>query len=171
CEKPLSEYYGISQIKWDRDGRGPGLNISEDGYTISAPLNITKHQNVRTNCLMRNGTHEFHVLIEKSCGCAWVGICDEGLDFSNFAGFQLHGWVLGSGGFYYHNSQSTNVPGFIQDNVKITVHLNMDSKTVTFSVNGVRYPPVPSWTNLPSNLYFVASLCYPGRFRILASED
>ncbi|CAG8759003.1 1604_t:CDS:1, partial [Acaulospora morrowiae] len=106
------------------------------------------------------------------CGCAWVGICDEGLDFSNFAGYQPHGWVLGSGGYYNHNSQGIkDIPTFIQDNVKITVHLNMNSKTVAFSVNGERYLPLPPWTNLPSNLYFVASLVYPGKFRILAPED
>ncbi|CAG8712097.1 17327_t:CDS:1, partial [Acaulospora morrowiae] len=173
CEKPLSEYYGISQIKWDRDGCGTDLNISEDGYTVSAPLNIIKHQNVRTNCLMRNGTHEFHVLIEKTCGCAWVGICGEGLDFSYFSGYQPHGWVWGSGGYYTHNSKSItdDVPAFIQDNVKIIVHLNMDSKTLAFSINGTKYPPVTSWTNFPSNLYFVASVNWPGKFRILSPED
>ncbi|CAG8598536.1 5884_t:CDS:1, partial [Acaulospora morrowiae] len=42
--------------------------------------------------------------------------------------------------------------------------------TVAFSVNGTRYPPVASWTNLPSKLYFVASIITPGKFRILRSD-
>ncbi|CAG8718963.1 228_t:CDS:1, partial [Acaulospora morrowiae] len=125
-----------------------------------------------TSDLMSSGTHEFHVLIEKGCTCAWVGVCDERLDLSTFAGSQQYGWVLGSGGSYYHNnSGNTDIPNFTRDNVEIIIHLNMDNKTVAFSVNGTRYPPVTSWTNLPSKLYFVASLIYPGKFKILRPKD
>ncbi|CAG8729182.1 18061_t:CDS:1, partial [Acaulospora morrowiae] len=56
---------------------------------------------------------------------------------------------------------------FRKDNAKVIVHLNMNEKTVAFSVNGTRYPPVASWTNLPSKLYFVASIITPGKFKIL----
>ncbi|CAG8513532.1 11606_t:CDS:2, partial [Acaulospora morrowiae] len=173
CEKsPLSEYYGspqISDIKWDKNGCGPGLNISNDGYTVSASQNTNSHVNVRTSDLMSSGTHEFHVLIEKSCTYAWVGVCDERLDLSTFAGSQQYGWVLGSGGFYTNKGLYgiSKIPDFHQDNVEIVVHLNMNNKTVAFSVNGTRYPPITSWTNLPSKLYFVASLKYPGKFKIL----
>ncbi|CAG8760323.1 12852_t:CDS:1, partial [Acaulospora morrowiae] len=143
CEKsPLPEYYGtpICDIKWDINGRGPSINISEDGYTISTSLNM--HQSVRTNHLICNGTYEFHVLFEKVCLNSWVGVCDEGLDFSYFAGDQQNGWVLGTNGCYHHNNQSIQgMLDFRQDNAKIIVHLNMDDKTVAFSVNGTRYPP------------------------------
>ncbi|PKC17101.1 hypothetical protein RhiirA5_493284 [Rhizophagus irregularis] len=43
---------------------------------------------------------------------------------------------------------------------------NMNKRTCAFTVNGTKYPEVPSWNNLPSKLYPVASLCYPGQFRI-----
>ncbi|CAG8662831.1 1919_t:CDS:1, partial [Acaulospora morrowiae] len=174
CEKsPLSEYYSIPiyNIKWDINGHGPNINISEDGQTISTTENIAVHQSVRTNCLMSNGTYEFHVLFEKVCLNSWVGVCSEGLDFSYFAGDQQNGWVLGTSGNYHHNRTSTRgMSEFGQDNAKIIVHLNMDEKTVAFSVNGTRYPPVASWTNLPSKLYFVASIVTPGEFRILQSD-
>ncbi|CAG8745816.1 8155_t:CDS:1, partial [Acaulospora morrowiae] len=74
CEKsPLPEYYGtpIYDFKWDINGRGPNISISEDGYTISTTENMTEHQSVRTNCLMSNGTYEFHVLFEKVCLNSW----------------------------------------------------------------------------------------------------
>ncbi|CAG8625656.1 9857_t:CDS:1 [Acaulospora morrowiae] len=172
CAKsPLSEYYGspqISEIKWDKNGCGPGLNISNDGYTVSASQNTNSHVNVRTSNLMSSGTHEFHVLIEKSCNLAWVDVCDERLNLSTFAGSQKYGWVLGSDGYYRHDIfRSVEIPRFEQDNVEIIVRLNMDNKTVAFSVNGTRYSLVKSWTNLPSKLYFVASLKYPGKFKIL----
>ncbi|CAG8570585.1 794_t:CDS:1 [Acaulospora morrowiae] len=167
-EKPLSAFYGAN-VKWDKNGCGPGLNISNDGYTVSVSQNTDSHVSVRTNYLMSKGTHEFHVLIEKSCSYAWVGVCDERLDLSTHAGLQQYGWVLGSGGCYRHNSKSSNqkIPNFTWDNVEIIVHLNMDNKTVAFSINGTKYPPNTSWTELPPNLYFVASLKYPGKFRIL----
>ena len=56
-------------------------------------------------------------------------------------------------------------PSF-RDGVKITVHLDMNKKTVAFTVNGTKYPEVLKWDNLPSKLYPIVSLCYPGRFRI-----
>ncbi|CAG8532647.1 16830_t:CDS:1 [Acaulospora morrowiae] len=174
-ENPLSEYYGyfrISDIRWDRNGCGLGLNISEYGRTVNAPQNITQHQSVRTNYLMSSGAHEFRILIEKNCAYAFVGICGEGLNFSTFAGYQPYGWVLSSSGDCVHdNDNGIHItPTFQQDNVKIIVHLNMDDKTVAFSVNDTRYPPVASWNNLPRNLYFVASLRYPGKFKILPPE-
>ncbi|CAG8719748.1 4861_t:CDS:1, partial [Acaulospora morrowiae] len=58
-----------------------------------------------------------------------------------------------------------------KDNAKVIVHLNMNEKTIAFSVNGTRYPPVASWTNLPSKLYFVASTVTPGKFKILRSNN
>ncbi|CAG8742778.1 8540_t:CDS:1, partial [Acaulospora morrowiae] len=142
-----------------------------DGYTVSASQNTNSHVSVRTNNLMSSGTHEFHVLIEKSCSSNWVGVCDEMLDLSTFAGSQ-YGWILGSHGSYRHKGLNiSEIPNFARDNVEIIVHLNVDNKTVAFSVDGTRYQPVTSWTNLPSKLYFVASLCFPGKFKILGSKD
>ena len=40
----------------------------------------------------------------------------------------------------------------------ITVHLDMNKRTIAFTLNGTKYPEVSEWNNLPSKLYPVASL-------------
>ncbi|CAG8765472.1 3341_t:CDS:1, partial [Acaulospora morrowiae] len=123
CKKYLSQEYYRTQIydfKWDINGRGPNISISEDGYTISTTENMAAHQSVRTNYLMSNGIYEFHVLFEKVCLNSWVGVCDEDLDFSHFAGDQPNGWILGTNGCYYHNRQSIQgMSDFRKDNAKV----------------------------------------------------
>ena len=50
-------------------------------------------------------------------------------------------------------------------NAKITVHLDMDKRTIAFTINGIKYPEVPK-CSFPPKLYPVVSLKYPGRVRI-----
>ena len=50
------------------------------------------------------------------------------------------------------------------DGAKITVHLDMNKRTLAFTVNGTKYPNV-GW-NLPSKLYPVVSLRQYGHIRI-----
>jgi hypothetical protein len=74
---------------------------------------------------------------------------------------------LGTDGKCYNSRDGMNYcPSFQNDNVKVTVHLNMNERTCTFSVNGTKYPAVSKWNNLPSKLYPIVSLHYPGRLRI-----
>jgi hypothetical protein len=42
----------------------------------------------------------------------------------------------------------------------------MNKRTCAFTVNGTKYREIIEWNNLPSKLYPVVSLRYPGRFRI-----
>ena len=37
------------------------------------------------------------------------------------------------------------------DEAEITVNLDMTKITLTFTVNGIKYPEVLEWNNLPSN--------------------
>ena len=79
---------------------------------------------------------------------------------------QPTGWVLGSSGYYFHKYVSDyNCSSFGED-AKITVHLDMNKRTCAFTVNGKKYPVVSKWDNLPSKLYPVVSLSYPGCLRI-----
>ncbi|CAG8581775.1 2194_t:CDS:1 [Acaulospora morrowiae] len=169
----LPPFYGDSTIKWDRVCCGPDLKISEDGETVSASPNTNGHQSVRTNKLMRSGTHEFHVQIESACQSCYFGVCGEDLDFSDAAGSQPYGWVLGSSGLYY-NDYPYPLPDtryFGNDNDKIIIYLDMDKKKISFSINNVEHePPDARWKNLTSNLYFVVSFCYPGKFKILLPD-
>jgi hypothetical protein len=73
---------------------------------------------------------------------------------------------LGSGGFCYNNSESEYYCPSFEDGAKITVHLDMNKRTIAFTVNGTKYPNVKRWNNLPSKLYSVVSLRNPGRLRI-----
>ncbi|CAG8635304.1 6102_t:CDS:1, partial [Acaulospora colombiana] len=151
-------FYGIPLLMWDRNGCGAGLEISEDGYTVSASKNFASHRSVKIDYPMSSGIHEFHALIEKDSSYSLFGVCSTELNFSKNPGEQPYGWVLDSSGNAYHNCKGVFLASQFGENAKIIVHLDMDNKTVAFSVNGTRYPPVSSWTNLPSNLYFVASL-------------
>ena len=115
--------------------------------------------------LDNKGIFEWDVIIEKTCSWIWIGVCaPENFNYEIFAGYQSAGWVLGSSGYCYHKS-SNYCPGF-GDGAKITVHLDMNKRTCAFTVNGTKYPEVSNWNNLPSKLYPVVSLYYPGRLRI-----
>ncbi|CAG8702266.1 583_t:CDS:1 [Acaulospora morrowiae] len=171
CMKtPQPAFHGTNGIKWERN-IGSHLIISDDGYTVSASQHCSHYGSVRTNNLMSSGTYELHVQFGKDDNNSWVGICDERLKFSASAGSQPYGWVFGSNGYCSHNNNQILIARNLEYvNTKIIVHLNMDNKTVAFSVNGKRHPPITSWTNLSSNLYFVASLGYRGKIRILPIE-
>ncbi|CAG8507696.1 1959_t:CDS:1 [Acaulospora colombiana] len=168
---PLSPYYGVNIFMWDRNSCGKDLEICNDGRTVYTSNVITSHRCVKVNYPMSRGVYEFHVLNEEDSKYSCFGVCSEGLDFSQFIGYQPYGWALGSNGFIYHNNKNVNVNLKFGKNAKIIVHLDMDNKTVAFSVNGARSPPVTSWNNLPSTLYFVASLKSPGKYRILHPDE
>ena len=91
----------------------------------------------------------------------------ENLDYERFAGYQYTGWVLASNGDCYNSSNcvSNYCPQF-GDGSKITVHLDMNKRTCSFTINGTKHPVVSVWNNLPSKLCPVVSLGYPGRIRI-----
>jgi hypothetical protein len=163
----LSSTRGISGYFWDKTACGSNL-IIEDNGTIVYALNGCGHQNVRAKMALENkGIFEWDVIIEKACSDAWVGVCaSENLNYEVFAGHQPTGWVLGTyGGCYNSNKPVSYCPRF-GDGTRITVHLDMNKRTCAFTVNGTKYREVSEWNNLPSKLYPVASLKYPGRFRI-----
>ncbi|CAG8650520.1 10266_t:CDS:1, partial [Rhizophagus irregularis] len=117
--------------------------------------------------LESNDIFEWDVIIEKVSGCAWVGVCaSENLSYETFAGFQPTGWVMGSNGDCYNSSKAVKYCLPFGDGTIITVHLDMNKRTCAFTINGTKYPEVSAWNNLPSKLYPVGSLNYPGRFRI-----
>ncbi|RIA80784.1 concanavalin A-like lectin/glucanase domain-containing protein [Glomus cerebriforme] len=123
---------------------------------------------VRAKMILENkGIFEWDVVIEKYCSYTWVGICAENFNYEKFAGNQPTGWVLGSGGDCYNSAIRIfdYCPSFT-NGAKITVHLDMNKRSCAFTVNGKKYPEVSEWKNLPSKLYPVVSLYYPGRFRI-----
>ncbi|CAG8507674.1 1958_t:CDS:1 [Acaulospora colombiana] len=168
---PLSPFYGVPLFIWDQKGCGMGLEINDNGRTVSASENVINYRSVRTSNPMSSGVYEFHVLIKKFSNYSFIGVCEEEYDFYKHPGEQLYGWVFCSSGKVFHNNQRLISNSKFNENSRIIVHLDMDNKTVSISVDDIRYPPVASWTNLPSKLYFVASLRYPGMFKILHPDE
>ncbi|RIA81899.1 hypothetical protein C1645_881336 [Glomus cerebriforme] len=159
----------LSAYVWDESACGSKLIIEDNGKVVYAKNDCSSHQNVRAKMVLEEnqGIFEWDVIIEKCCNASWVGVCAENFNYETFAGYQPTGWVLGSGGSYYSDYKCLNnyCPNFV-DGTKITVHLDMNKRTCAFTVDGIKYPEVSGWDNLPSKLYPVVSLRYPGRFRI-----
>ncbi|EXX68320.1 uncharacterized protein OCT59_020402 [Rhizophagus irregularis] len=152
---------------WDESACGSDLIIEDNGKFVYGKNNA--HQIVRAKRILDNkGIFEWDVIIEKFCKDAWIGVCaTENFNYETWPGNQPTGWILGTNGYSYNSGKRTlYCPSFQNDNVKVTVHLNMNERTCAFSVNGTKYPVVSNWNNLPSKLYPVASLHYPGRLRI-----
>ncbi|RGB33765.1 hypothetical protein C1646_743150 [Rhizophagus diaphanus] len=156
-----------SDYIWDESACGSNLVIEDNGRVVRNDFNTC--QSVRAKLALEDkGIFEWDVVIERVCEYAWVGVCaSEDFDYEIFAGVQSTGWVIGSRG-YCHNSGNwvKNYCPKFGDDARITVHLNMNKRTCAFTVNGVKYPEIAEWNNLPSKLHPVVSLRYPGRFRI-----
>ncbi|CAG8594125.1 uncharacterized protein OCT59_000975 [Rhizophagus irregularis] len=160
-----------SELFWDKSACGSGLIIENNGKVVQASRFIN-HQSVRGTIAFENkGIFEWDIIIEKNCSWSWVGVCaTDDFYYESFAGSQATGWVLGSGGNCSSVSGFYYCPSFHEDGAKITVHLDMNERTCAFTVNGTKYLEVLEWNNLPSKLYPVVSLCYPGRFRIQSHQ-
>ena len=76
-----------------------------------------------------------------------IGVCaSEGFDFE--VGNESVEWLLGNNG-----EERIYCPSF-GDGSKVTVHLDMNQKACSFTVDGTvqGYPKVSQWNNLPSRL-------------------
>ena len=154
-----------SDLVLDESACGSKLIIEDN---VQAP-NGCGHQSVRAKMSLEDkGIFEWDIIIEKTCIDVWVGVCtSDNFIYDEWAGGQPNGWVFGTYGHYYNSNDSLYCCSpFRNDDTKITVHLNMNERTCAFTVNGTKYPVVSKWNNLPSKLYPVVSLCYPGRVRI-----
>ncbi|RGB33779.1 hypothetical protein C1646_743157 [Rhizophagus diaphanus] len=158
-----------SDYVWDESARGSKLIIEDNGKVVRATNDLYIQQSIRAKMLLENkGVFEWDVIIGKDCSASWVGVCaSENFNYETWSGEQPTGWVLGSNGSCYSgNRELYDYCQSFGDGAKITVHLDMNKRTCSFTVNGTKYPEVSAWNNLPSKLYPVASLSYPGRFRI-----
>ncbi|POG66423.1 hypothetical protein GLOIN_2v1482360 [Rhizophagus irregularis DAOM 181602=DAOM 197198] len=151
---------------WDEKACGSNLIIEDNGKVVQAPNKCNSQQSVRGKMALNKGIFEWDVIVEKSCNYIWVGICSsENFNYKSWAGGQSTGWVLGSNGECCKIISRNYCPPF-GDGTKITIHLDTNKRTCAFTVNGTKYPEVSGWNNLPSKLYPVVSLRFPGRLRI-----
>jgi hypothetical protein len=166
--------FNESHFTWDELTCGSRLIIEDDRKVVCASKDLNfKSQSVRANIILEHkGIFEWDIIIEENCQYAWIGVCSsENFDYESWAGSQPTGWVIGSGGYCYNsrNWVKNYCPSF-GDCTKITVHLDMKKRTCAFTVNGTKYPIVSEWNNLPSILYPVVSLKFPGRLRIQSHQ-
>ncbi|RGB33998.1 hypothetical protein C1646_815698 [Rhizophagus diaphanus] len=156
-----------SDYVWDVSTCESKLIIENNGKIVQVPNNCGR-QNVRAKMTLESrDIFEWDVIIEKTCNCAWVGVCaSENFNYEIFAGDQPTGWVLSSNGFCRNSNRELKYCPSFGDGTKVTVHLNMNKRTCSFTVNGTKYPEVPEWNNLPPKLYPIVSLKFPGRLRI-----
>jgi hypothetical protein len=159
-----------SSYIWDESECGSSVIIEDNGKVVRLPNKVGSWRNVRAKMLLleNEGIFEWDVIIENCTSTSWVGVCaSENLNYEYWAGSQTTGWLLGSFGNCYNSNKGVNsyCPQF-GDNTKITVHLDMNKKTIAFTVNGKKYREVSEWNNLPSRLYPVVSFNYPSQFRI-----
>ncbi|CAG8620382.1 16184_t:CDS:2 [Rhizophagus irregularis] len=168
----LNDARGIPFYRWDELAHGSKL-IIEDNEKVVRVLDQFNSQSVRARMILENkNIFEWDVIVEKSCNYIWVGVCSsENFSYESWAGKQPTGWVLGSSGNCYNSDKRSSgyCPSF-GDGTEITVHLNMNKRTCAFTVNGTKYPEVSEWNNLPSKLYPVVSLKFPGRLRIQSHQ-
>ena len=96
-----------------------------------------------------------------------VGVCaSENYNYEVSAADQPTGWALCSLGFFWNSKKDLmNYCPKFGDGAKITVHLDMNKRTLAFTVNGIKYSEVLC-NNLASKLYPVVSLSYPGFIQI-----
>ncbi|RIA96757.1 hypothetical protein C1645_814949 [Glomus cerebriforme] len=156
-------------IVWDESACGSELIIEDCGRVVRAPVCCRLYQSVRANISLENKIiFTWDVIIEKECEYSYVGVCaSESFNYNeNFAVEQSTGWVLSSSGYCWKSRRKLYYCPKFGEGSKITVHLDMNKRTCAFTVNGIKYPELSNWNNLPSKLYPVVTLCHPGRLRI-----
>jgi hypothetical protein len=155
----------------------PSLQWSTYGYNMClyrSPFIVTSNSLsqgwIRTAVpVSGQGLVEWDIVVEKICCQFWVGICTIkgfSVDYNSWLGKHAYGWVFGSNGVICHNaSKATNEYGrkFKEKDI-ITVHLDMEKRTCSFSVNGISYPV--AFRDLPDEIYPAVSLCAPGKAKI-----
>ncbi|CAI2172824.1 6214_t:CDS:1 [Funneliformis geosporum] len=160
----------VRNWSWDESACGSNLIVEDNGAIVRAKRDDgICLQSIRTKMVLESeGIFEWDVIIERNCYLTYIGVCTSGnLNYENFADQDIDGWVLSTLGCIWHSGSS--VPyclPFEEDGSKVTVHLDMNKRTCAFTVNGKKYPEVSKLNDLPSKLYPVASLRYPGRLRI-----
>ncbi|RGB37165.1 hypothetical protein C1646_666378 [Rhizophagus diaphanus] len=172
----LSSNYNLSDFRgkainesgyfWDETACGSKLIIKDNGKIVEALKNCSTHQNVRAKMTFEDkGIFEWDIIIEKDCSYSWVGVCASENFIGRSSGSQSTGWELGSSGVCRNSGEGVDTCPPFGDGTIITVHLDMNKRTCSFTVNGIRYY-VRIWKNLPPTLIPVVSLAYPGRIRI-----
>ncbi|CAG8714736.1 33599_t:CDS:1 [Gigaspora margarita] len=166
---------GNLKLQWDQYAHGPSIFVLENNTVLKS--RSKKSEFARTTLPIRgNDIYEWDIIIEEDCKYFWIGVCAERrfeVNYSNWLGGEIYGYTLGSNGSLAHNRGPNNEKSLKNSiiygtkfgkNSCITVHLDMGNRTLSFSINGVKYGD--AFTDLPSEVYPAVSLKRPGKVRI-----
>ncbi|CAG8542004.1 4076_t:CDS:10 [Diversispora eburnea] len=122
-------------FKWSSKFIGSKLKIIENDYVLTSHSYFSS-QAARANHSLTNGFHEWDIVLEKLSEYVCIGICGEEYNCSlSYDRNSSQGWYL--------------LVEFKKGTV-ITVHLDMNSKRLGFSVNGRRFPDLMGWNDFPT---------------------
>ncbi|GBC05757.1 hypothetical protein RclHR1_06400007 [Rhizophagus clarus] len=174
-EIPIQVYkFNESDYVWDESTCGSKLIIEDNGKVVSASDDCNSNQSVRSKIELENkGIFEWDIIIEEICAQAWIGVCaSEDLNYDENLTEHI-GWLICSNGYYYNSTSWPNYCPSFGNGTRITVRLDMNKRTCSFTVNGKRHPELSEWNNnnFPSKFYPVVSLCHPGRIRIESTRN
>ncbi|PKY50528.1 hypothetical protein RhiirA4_406601 [Rhizophagus irregularis] len=159
------------RFQWSQQAHGKQCVLLENDVALKS--NTRKYEWARASLPIRgHEIYEWDIYIEESCKHLWIGVCTERRDkvnYSSYLGGTNYGWVLGSNGLLYHNNQlnQSYSKGYgvkFGKGDRVTVHLNMGSRSLAYSINGIRHGE--AWNTLPAELYPAVSLKKPAKVRI-----
>ncbi|CAG8654181.1 22208_t:CDS:1 [Dentiscutata erythropus] len=166
---------GNLKLQWDQYAHGPNIFVLENNTVLRS--RSKKSEFARTTLPIRGrDLYEWDIIIEEDCKYIWIGVCTERrfeVNYSNWLGGEIYGYTLGSNGSLAHNRGPNNEKSLKNSisygskfgkNSCITVHLDMGSRTLSFSINGIKYGS--AFTDLPREVYPAVSLKKPGKVRI-----
>ncbi|CAG8741170.1 16008_t:CDS:1, partial [Cetraspora pellucida] len=171
---------GNMRLQWDQNAHGPNIFVLENNAVLKS--RSKKSEFARTTLPIRgHEIYEWDIIIEEDCKYIWIGVCTERrfeVNYSNWLGGEIYGYTLGSNGSLAHNRGPNNEKSLKNStiygtrfgkNSRITVHLDMGNRTLSFSINGIKYGD--AFTDLPSEVYPAVSLKKPGKVRIGLHQD
>nr|CAG8486474.1 10634_t:CDS:2 [Entrophospora candida] len=152
-------------LRWDRNKQyEPFIRHTGDNDTLIISKNQS-HLVFKTTQGFKNGYHKWDIIVEESFEqTVYIGVCGTDIDHLQFLGNQKHGWVFGSDGTIYHDGESYYYGEPFDDLSKITVHLDMNKRTLAFSIDGDYFGI--AFTNIPSKVYPAISLTDRAQFKI-----
>ncbi|CAJ0927247.1 1655_t:CDS:2 [Entrophospora sp. SA101] len=162
-------------LEWDQKVHGKNIILSENNKVVTSIGDKLEFARSKLTSFHGSGydVYEWDILIEEDCkNNIWIGVHSDQYNNHNNSNKNCekclkntkHAWVFGSNGLLYHNGKSRKYGTKYGKDDRITVHLNMFRKSLSFSINGRRFEE--AWSNLSPILQPVVSIKKPAKIRI-----
>ncbi|KAL6074722.1 BTB/POZ domain-containing protein 9 [Balamuthia mandrillaris] len=153
-QKPVGEHSllrtqarATTQLRWDAEHASPTIELSEDRATAACKLPPTKRSawsTVLADRWVSSGVHTWDIAIVSNSS-DWIFLGVVGRDYTGWtdsvAGYIGHykdSWAFGSkqGWGKTHNQQNSNYGTSFKTGSVVSIHLDMEKRTLSFSVDG-----------------------------------